>query len=501
MSQSRVFTLLGDSAIQRHVNKNSCRANPSLKTAQMLSCGGFAIFEATLAKVRSESTACIVSCVTNFLADSESDGTSTLSLRVDPVFQALRSILVESCSANPSRSYLISPPLYRTRPTWYREGLPEIMTLFSQAFSQERPPNLFLLPSFATPEFEADGINLNAYSGLEYILHLFDSASECLDRVDLPLPERAVIGNESTRVLEDRMMAIEQDHRRLSRAVESKNAIDAEMADFHLNERNEDFFVIEGLERIPDEFVGKEWQKRAVADVKAALKALMGREISVVFVKNSTGRHKDAIVSYNVQMATVQESRVIRRKYGSFFFNLTDERPDEIKHFAIKNLLTPETKIRISILKLLAKRYRDSNPGAKVKVIGHQPRPLIKITPPPSADDRRVKTFNYIEAVTNLKCSFSEADVEPIVRRINPKLHGQIRSLFIVLSDDSFKRRPGPSRGASSTASKATNPEDGAHPEAGANRESTSSTSSSATSRGSKRGAEGSPDNSIPAKK
>ena len=112
MSQSRVFTLLGDSAIQRHVNKNSCRANPSLKTAQMLSCGGFAIFEATLAKVRSESTACIVSCVTNFLADSESDGTSTLSLRVDPVFQALRSILVESCSANPSRSYLISPPLY-----------------------------------------------------------------------------------------------------------------------------------------------------------------------------------------------------------------------------------------------------------------------------------------------------------------------------------------------------------------------------------------------------
>ena len=82
---SRIFSVVGDSNIRNHVNKNSCRANPALKAAQTLSCGSLSIFTATLEKVRQESTACIVSCITNLLTDA--DGPPTLSLRVNPVLQ------------------------------------------------------------------------------------------------------------------------------------------------------------------------------------------------------------------------------------------------------------------------------------------------------------------------------------------------------------------------------------------------------------------------------
>ena len=82
---SRIFSVVGDSNIRNHVNKNSCRANPALKAAQTLSCGSLSIFTGTLEKVRSESTACIIACVTNFLTDVE--GPPTVSLRVDPVLQ------------------------------------------------------------------------------------------------------------------------------------------------------------------------------------------------------------------------------------------------------------------------------------------------------------------------------------------------------------------------------------------------------------------------------
>ena len=98
-------------------------------------------------------------------------------------------------------------------------------------------------------------------------------------------------------------------------------------------------------------------------------------------------------------------------------------------------------QIRIDLLKLFAKRYRDSNPGSKVKVIGYDPRPLIKIVPAASASDRRVKVFNFIEACKKLPANFTPEEVEPIVRRINPELHGRIRSLFVVLSDDMVKKR------------------------------------------------------------
>ena len=98
-------------------------------------------------------------------------------------------------------------------------------------------------------------------------------------------------------------------------------------------------------------------------------------------------------------------------------------------------------QIRIDLLKLFAKHYRDSNPGSKVKVIGYDPRPMIKIVPAASASDRRVMNFNFIDAVKKLPANFTPEEVEPIVRRINPQLHGKIRSLFVVLSDDQVKKR------------------------------------------------------------
>ena len=343
--------------------------------------------------------------------------------------------------------------MYRSSPVWYREGLSEILALFSQVLSSEKPPNLHLLPSFATPEFENDGVHLTAYSGLEFILHLFDSAADLLSSIALPLPDLAIRGCESSRVLEDRMMVIEQDHRRLNRVVESKTAADAELADFHANERTQDFFVVSGLRRISDDLVGKAWQDQAVKDVSAFIKKLMGRSLKIVFVKNATKRFEGAEVTYSVQMSSVDDSKAIRNKFGSFFLTGVDKRPSNLLDYSVKNFVTPETQIRITILKLLAKKYRESNPGSRVKVIGYQPRPMIKITPASSASDRRIMLFNYVEAVRKLPCTFTPDEIEPITRRVNPKLTGQIRSIFVVLSDDVYKKKKQEQERASARAS------------------------------------------------
>ena len=305
-SQVRVFSLLGDSNVHPHINKTSCRAHPSLKGAQVLPCGHLGIFSGTLEKVRPETNVCIVACLTNFL--TAADGPSTVSQRVDPVLQQIQTTLNEFCDLSPTRIVLVSPPMYRTSPTWYREGLPEVLTLFSQIFT-DRPPNLHLLPSFATPDFDSDGVHLSAYSGLEYILHLFDSSIELISMLEAPIDQVTARSTESTRVLEDRVMALEQDHRRLNRVVEHKSAVDAELADSLKNEKFEDSFLISGLARIPPDVVGKPWQDQAVKDVQAVLTTLMGREFSIVVVQNATSRVPDAEVKYNVKMADVNDSK------------------------------------------------------------------------------------------------------------------------------------------------------------------------------------------------
>lgn len=107
--------------------------------------------------------------------------------------------------------------MYRSSPLWYREGLPEIMSLFSQVLTSERPENLHLLTSFSTPEFDQTGIHLTPYSGLEYILSLFDGSQELIANLASGLDVVSIKNSESSRVLEDRVVALEQDHRRLNK--------------------------------------------------------------------------------------------------------------------------------------------------------------------------------------------------------------------------------------------------------------------------------------------
>ena len=307
MSQARVYSLIGDSNIRRHITKTTCRASPAVKAAQIIPCGALGIFAESVKSVRADSNVVIVSCLTNFLTSAE--GTSAVSQRVEPVLQDIRDVLFQVCGSDPARSYVVSPPMYRTSPVWYREGLPEVLALFSQSLGSERPPNLHILSSFATPEFESDGVHLTIYSSLQFILHLFDSAQELLDGLGSSSDQLTSRNSESTRVLEDRVMVLEQDHRRLNRVVEHKIAVDAEMADFLENQRNEDCFVIAGLKAIDSDLAGKAWQDQAVKDVQEALVNLMGSARPILYVKNSTKRYKDAEVTYTVRMQELSEAK------------------------------------------------------------------------------------------------------------------------------------------------------------------------------------------------
>ena len=344
MSQPRCFSLLGDSNIRNIATKTNCRANPVLQSAQIIPCGNLQLLTPSLEKVRAETTVCVLSCLTNFLTSAE--GPSTISHRIEPVLQDVLATLHDHCSSHPDRFFMVSPPMYRVSPIWYREGLSEILALFSQIFSCDKPDNLILLPSFPSPSFEADGVHLTAYSGLEFLFHLFDSTQMSLDNLSLPLPAIAQKSSEATRVLEDRMMVLEQDHRRLGTVVESKSAADAELFDFRENERFEDCFVIAGLPRISDDLVGKAWQDQAVQDVQGALRLLMRRDFKIVVVHNSTRRVPNAEVTYTVRLASVEDSRSIRTKFGSFFVGGGgDKRPKNLKHISIKNRITSETKV------------------------------------------------------------------------------------------------------------------------------------------------------------
>ena len=434
MAQSRVFTIIGDSNVKRNISKTNSRACPLMAGAQILQCGHLQLLEESLRAIRKESDVCIVSCLTNFLTASEDD--PMVSKRIEPVLDEFCSALFGASSALPGITFLIAPPMYRRSPVWYREGLPEVLTKFS-TFMKDKPASMLLLPSFPTPDYEQDGIHLTAYSGLEFMIHLFDSSLAALNSQTSSCDERIPESTEATRVLEDRVMVSEQDHRRLNTVVELKTASDAELADFHENIRNASFITISNCERILGQST-KDWQERAKKEVSPILKELMGREIPIDYISNATGPGRDAQVRYNVKLHSPEVSKEVRTRFSSFYPGGRDERPPFFKDrdLSIRNLITQESRIRLAILQVIGRRYRDSNQGSKVQALGYDFRPILRIIPAQDATNRRVQTFNFIEAVKKFPTNFSKSDLDFILSKVGYKQKGQLRALFVCLSDD-----------------------------------------------------------------
>lgn len=201
--------------------------------------------------------------------------------------------------------------------------------------------------------------------------------------------------------------------------MESKSAEDAELFDYQLNIRYENCFTITG-------------------------------EYPIIVVLNATSKRKDTPATYHVQLSKVEDSAEIRKKFGTHFLGGRDTRPPAVKAFSITNRVTPATSVRVPILKTLGQRYVASNPGPRFQNILYEPRPLLKLTTPDAAD-RRVQSYNFIEAIRTLPVNFTQDELSQIIRTVSPKLYGKLRSLFNVISDDMVKRFTGAGKSSKSS--------------------------------------------------
>ena len=314
MSQQRCFSIIGDSNVSRNMTALNRRASPLMEECQVISCRKLSGFADSLRSLRASSNSCIVACLTNFFTDVSTRGSPDAASRLEPVFEEIRAVLADYVTANPDIMMFVSPPMYRQLPEWYRNSLPKLLPQFSKALSALRSPGFHLLPSLQTQDLEDDGIHLTPYSGLKYVVHLFDSSLDVIKGLSATLPAVVSAVSESTRALEDRVVVLEHDQRHLRQKLQLKTAVDAELADFEENVRNECYFVIAGLPPVPAELIGREWQNHAKDLVQSKIKLILGRESRIIVV---SGLRRDANPIYLVKLESADDSKRIRDRCGS----------------------------------------------------------------------------------------------------------------------------------------------------------------------------------------
>ena len=97
---------------------------------------------------------------------------------------------------------------------------------------------------------------------------------------------------------------------------------------------------------------------------------------------------------------------------------------------------THSTRVRISILAAFGESYVRDNPGAKFRLVTHEPRPGLTLIPPPDSEKRPI-SYKFMEAVQRLVPNFTKAELTKIYEKVGSRLHlNQLRRVFVVLSDD-----------------------------------------------------------------
>ena len=141
---------------------------------------------------------------------------------------------------------------------------------------------------------------------------------------------------------------------------------------------------------------------------------------------------------YNVRLDSVYTATRVREIYSGFFRKIRPVTlPPALKGVDVRNKITIGTKIRIAILHQLGSIYTSSNPGSSYQVRGFDPRPTLFTKP---AHPGRPRSYNFIQAATTLKATFSDEHLIRIYQVVNNNLPGELRALFIVLNDDERDR-------------------------------------------------------------
>ena len=348
---------------------------------------------------------------------------------------------MDSCASS-SFQVLVAPPLFRHRPFWYQRNLSQVAERFSAVLSSDAPPNLMLLPSFSSQDLCPDGVFLTPVAGLHYVLQLFDQTDKILQSATSGTDQQLVTVKESVRQYSDRVAYLENRHSGLQRQVDLKSAQDAEFSDWMVNRSEEDWLVVTGLPRLNN---SNDWQdnaRRQVADIiKLVLHAnRTNLNFKVLYVSNPHRFQPNRPPTYNVRMDSVHSSSCIRDLFSGFFrHNRPVSRPPPLKGVSIRNKITPDTKIRISILHQFGRVFTESNNGSFYKVCGFVSRPTL-ITIPPKNSTTRQRTYTFMQAVTLLPATFSDEHLTQIFQVVSNQQPGKLQSLFVVLNDDDRDR-------------------------------------------------------------
>jgi hypothetical protein len=442
-------TLIGSSNVYRFYNP---KAFTSTREYTLLKCTQVEVLKATLTSLNEESKVVLLSVVENFIVDAVGTNTKNPEKAIKECIDDFLKDVDDAALRLPDTRFGVVLPLGRPSLLWYQERIGKITEYFKESFKNpdnKKPNNVTkinCIPS-AAQQFDPDKVHLTSPSAKVFLNTILEAAERLLTTVDTEAhshEEGEVIDVEENKTLEERLEALEKKFEDQSNLNFNNSLMFArirEELDTASNKSKEDRVVINGIRiksPLPTDTRGRIDKLRAVA--KTIFEQIMpGFRGEIVYLTQGK-KQAHLIPMIEVKMDKVEHAIEIRKAFADR--RKKKDLPDDLNDLFISNSVNLATRIRVDILKAIAKKI--TNDKELAYVAGFVSRPMMHIRKAgPPTKDRPLKSYNFIEAVSRFGMKLKEEDLGAAYNRAGHTFAGQFRQNFVVLreeQDRSFDR-------------------------------------------------------------
>jgi hypothetical protein len=347
------------------------------------------------------------------------------ALELGQTFNVFNRIVKTTAMRKPKAKFVIVEPIKRPRLKWYQEMYDDINATVAESISSMRLSNLTRIEGIpeGCQQFEFDQVHLTMDAGVIFLEGILSKAETFFKAplIDIEDEEDSTSEGGVTNDLEDRVERLEG-HVRARQL--NDNLIFArlrEESDSAANKLKEDRIVITGITSktaLPtDPEQRKEWIKNIAMDIFNTLIPNFPGQIHFVNQAKNNGLF---IPMIEVKLDSVESAANLRKAFVD-----KKKQKIDIGRIFIANCVGLSTRVRVDILKALAKKI--SNNSIAAHVLAFVSRPVMHVRPKAgSVDTSPPKTFTFVDAVATYGHLLKKVELAEAYRRVGSNFKGQL---------------------------------------------------------------------------
>ena len=361
----------------------------------------------------------------------------------------------------PTARLVLAYPILRPANKWMTEMEDEIKQEFEKAFNTHCLLNISKVDAVSrgSQEFDKDGVHLTKEAGKNFVANLIEMAEAAFEAENVEVGEEEdsfmnrvaaaakdsekEIGKHNLQELRNESIEAKNWRKNLEKMLNTRFMNDNVMfarlrdeVDSEANRKKEDRTLVMGLDEPADlPRYGQERNERLKAIAKDFCKAVNPDFDGQILFAATCGKPLNGKMRMEFRLESVELAREIRKIFA--IERAAKRIKPELADLQVMTMVTLATRIRMDIMKSIAKRIETSTESAYVP--NFLSRPIMHIKKKTKEGEARpgnfVKTLTFVEAVCLHGRALKRGDLDTAQQKARGHFRGTMRQHFLLLEE------------------------------------------------------------------